>query len=60
MREPTVVAGAHGCDTGGKQRGPAFTGMAEADYAKEIERTPWGVARRLRSSVTVGEVIRTA
>jgi CoA-transferase family III len=35
---------------------PIFAGFGEADYAEEIERTPWGAARRLRSPVTVGEV----
>ncbi len=41
--------------SGEEAAGPAFTGMSEADCAQEIERTPWGAARRLRSPVTVGE-----
>ena len=36
--------------------GPAFTDMSEADYALEIERTPWGPARRLRSPLKIGDV----
>jgi hypothetical protein len=42
--------------SGAPAPGATFTGMAEADYGDEIEQTPWGAARRLRSPLTVGEV----
>jgi hypothetical protein len=43
--------------SGRKAVGAPFSGTREADYAKAIEQTPWGAARRLRPPMTVGEVV---